>query len=185
MNNRIFYTLIQKLWICFFLIMFPTIVYSVALEQTSLLRIVILPFVVPNQADLTFLPDSIYDMIETRITSQGKVRIIDKQLVQNAVDLTKAEYNNASSDTHELALKIGIRLNADYVLVGDVKQLQTGFKLTGQMIAINNQLHSFDVFCNISELDVFIEGINRFVEKVEQKLYGSSLILPDIMPDKK
>jgi len=78
-----------------------------AAKEEKLSTILILPFTVHSDQDLSFLKDSVYDMLSTRLSIKGKSTLLSRSVAYKALEDSKevSEINQAIS--------IGEKLNAD------------------------------------------------------------------------
>ena len=49
-------------------------------------RVLILPFAIHSEKDLSFLKEGIWDMLSSRLSQEGKVSIVDKTASQNLIN---------------------------------------------------------------------------------------------------
>ena len=77
-------------------------------------RVAILPFTMNAEKDLSYLRQGIMDMLASRLNWPGKVEIIPKQIVSDAM----ADHKGPVSA--ETANSVGRKLKADYVLYGSL-----------------------------------------------------------------
>ncbi|HHC25309.1 MAG TPA: hypothetical protein ENK58_07860, partial [Desulfobacterales bacterium] len=87
---------------------------AVAVRAEKPARVLILPFTVHSDKDLTFLKDGITDMLSTRLTLEGKLLPLSK-------GETGQEIKSLSESVDEqTAISLGRKLGADYVSYGSL-----------------------------------------------------------------
>ena len=80
-------------------------------------RVLILPFAIHSEKELTFLKEAIWDMLSSRLYQEGKVSIIDKAASQTFMDAS------AKTLTEAIAVSAAEKAGADYVLLGSLTVL--------------------------------------------------------------
>jgi len=75
-------------------------------------KVAVLPFQINAAQDLSYLREGILDMLASRLAWEGKVQVIEKHLVKEALAGRQGSLNEAA------ARQVGKALGADYVLFG-------------------------------------------------------------------
>jgi len=155
---RILTTILVCLWV------------SIALAQQSptLSKVAILPFTMNAPNDLAYMKDSIRDMLTSRLAWQGKVQVIDRASVDQAMRSRKTGL------TPEEAVAIGKGLKADYVLFGTVTAIGKAVSIDAKMVPIKADAEPVDLYSQANSLDDVIPKINQFAELVNRKVFGRS-----------
>ena len=155
---RILTTILVCLWV------------SIALAQQSptLSKVAILPFTMNAPNDLAYMKDSIRDMLTSRLAWQGKVQVIDRASVDQAMRSRKTGL------TPEEAVAIGKGLKADYVLFGTVTAIGKAVSIDAKMVPIKADAEPVDLYSQANSLDEVIPKINQFAELVNRKVFGRS-----------
>ena len=155
---RVLTTMLVCLWI------------SIALAQQSptLSKVAILPFTMNAPNDLAYMKDSIRDMLTSRLAWQGKVQVIDRASVDQAMRSRKTGL------TPEEAVAIGKGLKADYVLFGTVTAIGKAVSIDAKMVPIKADAEPVDLYSQANSLDDVIPKINQFAELVNRKVFGRS-----------
>jgi TolB-like protein len=143
---------------------------SIALAQQSptLSKVAILPFTMNAPNDLAYMKDSIRDMLTSRLAWQGKVQVIDRASVDQAMRSRKTGL------TPEEAVAIGKGLKADYVLFGTVTAIGKAVSIDAKMVPIKADAEPVDLYSQANSLDDVIPKINQFAELVNRKVFGRS-----------
>jgi len=81
-------------------------------------KVAILPFLIHSQENLDYLRDGMYDVLASRLTADGRIEIIER----NTVERTLYEERPMRLD-EEVAKRIGMRVGADYVVLGSVTKI--------------------------------------------------------------
>ncbi len=155
---RIFAAILVCLWV------------SIALAQQppTVSKVAILPFTMNAPNDLAYMKDSIRDMLTSRLAWQGKVQVIDRAAVEQAMRGKKTAL------TPEEAVAIGKGLKADYVLFGAVTAIGKAVSIDAKMVPIKGGAEPVDLFSQANSLDEVIPKINQFAELVNRKAFGRS-----------
>ena len=155
---RVLTTILVCLWV------------SIALAQQSptLSKVAILPFTMNAPNDLAYMKDSIRDMLTSRLAWQGKVQVIDRASVDQAMRSRKTGL------TPEEAVSIGKGLKADYVLFGTVTAIGKAVSIDAKMVPIKADAEPVDLYSQANSLDDVIPKINQFAELVNRKVFGRS-----------
>ncbi len=77
-------------------------------------RVLILPFAIHSEKDISFLKEGIWDMLSSRLSSDGNVSIVDKAASQNIIGPPD------KSMTEAMAVSAAKETGADYVLLGSL-----------------------------------------------------------------
>jgi hypothetical protein len=77
-------------------------------------KVLILPFAIHSEQDISFLKEGIWDMLSSRLYQEGKVSTVDKATSQNLLEKTTGPLTESS------ALSAAKGVGADYVLMGSV-----------------------------------------------------------------
>ena len=90
----------------------------------------ILPFQIYADKDYSFLQKGIVDMLASRLASPDKVTIIDPLVTAEAMEGTQG----LSGDS--LALLVGAKVKADYVIHGSITALGESVSIDAKMLDV-------------------------------------------------
>jgi len=129
-------------------------------------RVLILPFTIHSEKDLSFLQKGIGDMLSTRLTVEGKVIPIGKAETEQALEKLTGPIDK------QAALMLGNQLSADYVLFGSLTVLGDSISTDARFIDVHNKKQAvvFNEFGK-SQGDV-IYHINLFAGQINEKVFG-------------
>lgn len=139
---------------------------STALAADALQRVLILPFNIHAEQDLTFLENGILDMLSTRLTLAGKTITIPKEDARHAIEnMPKPIGENA-------AILLGASLGANYVVLGSLTVFGTSISTDARFIDVVEQkpVVTFNQFGR-DPGDV-IAHVNQFAGQVGQDVFG-------------
>ncbi|MCP4668893.1 MAG: hypothetical protein GY849_21355, partial [Deltaproteobacteria bacterium] len=129
-------------------------------------RVAILPFAMNAERDLSFLRQGILDMLASRLNWPGKVEIIQKNVVSNAM----AGHKGAVSP--EYAASLGRKLKADYVLYGSLTVFGQSVSMDAAMAGLAKKEAPVTVFVQTKGMESVIPEVNKFAQKVNAKIFG-------------
>jgi TolB-like protein len=133
-------------------------------------RVALLPFKINSAQDLSFLKDGIFDMLTSRLTREGRVEVLGREQVEEAV---KTE--SASGKINEAtARRIGSRLKADFVLFGSVTVLGENVSIDAKMMDISGSRPTMTFFDQSQDLGAVITKINLIAADINDKMFGVS-----------
>jgi len=121
-------------------------------------RVLILPFDIYAQQDLSYLKQSLPQMVASRLFSPGKVEPIDPE---KALDEVK-KYQRM---TRDVAIELGKNFQADYVIFGSITQLGDMVSIDAQIVDLSQEKKPAQFFQEIKGLSEIIPQISRFSRK--------------------
>jgi TolB-like protein len=131
-------------------------------------RVALLPFKVNAEKDLTFLKDGIFDMLTSRLSSPGKVEVLDRKEVEAAIEKTAG----TRKIDENLARNIGQQLNADFVLFGSLTVFGNSVSIDAKMVDVAAQRPSMTFFDQSQDLGAVITKINLIAADINANLFG-------------
>ncbi|MBI9084557.1 MAG: VCBS repeat-containing protein [Desulfobacterales bacterium] len=129
-------------------------------------RVLILPFNIHAEQDLTFLENGILDMLSTRLTLAGKTITIPKEDARRAIEnMPKPIGENA-------AILLGASLGANYVVLGSLTVFGTSISTDARFLDVIQQkpVVTFNQFGR-DPGDV-IAHVNQFAGQVGEDVFG-------------
>ena len=138
--------------------------YSPVLGQS--VRILILPFDVNSDKDLSFLKQGVGTMLSTRLAQEGKVLPLGKAAVQQAVQGVPGPFDETK------AYQVGAQANAEYVVFGTITVFGDSVSTDARFLDVRNRkpVVTFSQFGK-SQGDVLYH-INLFAAEVNEKAFG-------------
>lgn len=128
-------------------------------------KIAILPFAMHTPGELNYLQSGIRDMLASRLAWQGKVQVIDKSSVDQAVKGMKEVPAGE-------AIRLGTALKADYVLYGSVTGMGQSLSIDAKMTPVTGNAEPVSFFAQTKNLDDVIPQINNFAQDINQKVFA-------------
>jgi TolB-like protein len=139
---------------------------SFAADPTTPKKVAVLPFQINAAQDLSYLREGILDMLASRLAWEGKVQVIEKQLVKEAMAGRQAPLNEAA------ARQVGKALGADYVLFGSLTVFGDSVSIDAQTVDLTGDKAPVTVFAQTKGMNEVITRINDFAQDVNSKIFG-------------
>jgi TolB-like protein len=136
----------------------------------NLLRVLVLPFNIHSEKDLSFLQKGIEDMLSSRLTIEDKVVLISREETRKAVKETTEPI------TGETALSLAKILNADYILIGSLTVFGESVSTDARFIDVhqNKPVVTFNQVAK--SRDDVISHINLFAGQINEKVFGRKIL---------
>lgn len=130
-------------------------------------KVLILPFSIHSDKDLSFLKNGIQDMLGTRLTKPGKLQPISKEAAQKSVQ-------GLAAINEKTAVSLGENLGADYVVFGSLTVFGDSISTDARLLDTSRKkvLLSFNEAGK--ESGEVISHIDRFAGKVDETLFGGA-----------
>ncbi|MBI4776899.1 MAG: VCBS repeat-containing protein [Deltaproteobacteria bacterium] len=128
--------------------------------------ILILPFNIHSEKDLSFLQAGIQDMLSTRLAEKGQVTVIDKVKAAEAYRELQGEF------TSDRLQETGKKYAADYVLYGSLTVLGESVSLDAQVLDVTAGALPETLSRQIAGMDGLIPEINDFARSVKEKVFN-------------
>ena len=128
--------------------------------------ILILPFNIHSEKDLSFLQAGIQDMLSTRLAEKGQVTVVDKV---KAVEAYRELQGQFTSDRLQ---ETGKKYEADYILYGSLTVMGDNLSLDAQVLDVMKGSSPETLSRQISGMDGLIPEINDFAGSVKKKLFN-------------
>ena len=130
-------------------------------------KVAILPFMIYSQENLDYLREGIYDILVSRITVEGKIAVIERSLVERAL------YEERPTRLDEAAAtKIGMRVGADYIVLGSITKIGDYISLDARMISLTEEKPTLTAFTQHKGIDDVMVKIGDFAQDIGFKILG-------------
>jgi TolB-like protein len=131
-------------------------------------RVALLPFKINAEKDLSFLRDGIFDMLTSRLSSPGKVEVLDRLDVETAIEKTAG----SRKIDENLARGIGQQLGADFVLFGSLTVFGNSVSIDAKMVDVAAEKTTMTFFDQSQDLGAVITKINLIAADINANLFG-------------
>ncbi|MBW1801381.1 MAG: VCBS repeat-containing protein, partial [Deltaproteobacteria bacterium] len=128
--------------------------------------VAILPFTMNADRDLSFLREGIMDMMGSRLAWKGEVKVIQKGIVNRAVNRFEGPINRES------ALDIGKALKVDYVILGSLTVFGDSISIDARILDVAKSEELMTAFNQTRGMDAVIPTINQFAQDINEKIMG-------------
>lgn len=136
-------------------------------DSGKVYRVAILPFQIHSQENLDYLREGIYDMLSSRIAAEGKIIVVERTAVE------KAFYDERPMRLDEtVAKRIGMRVGADYIVLGSLTKIGDYISLDARLISITEEKPPLGAFTQHKGIEEMMLKIGEFAEDIGYKITG-------------
>jgi len=129
-------------------------------------RLVIVPFKINADRDLSFVKEGILDMLTSRLSLEGEVEVIAREETAEELQKTSGPVNEPAART------LGQNLKADYVLFGSLTMLGESLSLDGKLLDVHGKRPVVTLFKEGRKIDEVIPQISLFAKEIKEKVFG-------------
>jgi TolB-like protein len=142
-------------------------------------KVVVIPFTIHSQKDLSFLQDGIENMLATRLSLENKVVVINREQTRQALEKMPDPINQ------EAAILLGAELQADYVLFGSLTVFGESFSTDAWFLDVNSKkaVLTFNQYAK-NRGDV-IYHVNLLAQQINETIFGRRTAAVQAVPPKK
>jgi len=133
-------------------------------------RVLIVPFNIHSEKDLSFLKSGIQDMLSTRLVYKDQIVPLSREEVRQVVNDMPATINE------KVAVSLGAKLQADYVAFGSLTVFGDSISTDAKFIDVHKQ-KPLVIFNQAGQnhSDV-IAHINLFAQQINEKVFGRKTV---------
>jgi len=136
-------------------------------DPSKVYKVAILPFMIYSQENLDYLREGIYDILTSRITVEERIVVIERSVVERAL------YEERPMRLDETAAtKIGMRLGADYIVLGSLTKIGNYISLDARLISITEEKPPLGVYTQHKGIDDVMVKIGDFAQDIGYKILG-------------
>ena len=150
----------------FFLAIIPILFATAGSAADAVKKVAIFPFQMNAPGDLSYLREGIMDMLASRLSWAGKVEVIEKQAIKDALAGQQGVLNEAG------AREVGTTLGADYVLFGSLTVFGDSVSIDAKMVALKEEKPPVTVYAQTKGMSEVIPRINDFAQDINNKIFG-------------
>ena len=129
-------------------------------------KVLILPFNIHSQEDLSFLKNGIVDMLSTRLTIEGRAMPISREETEKVTEGMSGPVNEQS------AASLGQQFGADYVLYGSLTVFGESISTDARFFDMGQGKAVVTFYESGKNQSDVIEHVNRFAEQVSEKVFS-------------
>ncbi|HBT03322.1 MAG TPA: hypothetical protein DIT22_07855 [Thermodesulfobacterium commune] len=135
-------------------------------DNGTVKKVLILPFDVYADRDLSYLKEAIPEMLVSRLFAPNKIEVVDPELVKGVVKEVK-------KINKETAQSLGQRFNVDYVIWGSVTVLGEAVSIDAQMLSLTSPKKPVQFFQELKGVSEVIPQLTRFAFKAKVYIEGT------------
>ncbi|QER42868.1 hypothetical protein F1847_08985 [Thermodesulfobacterium sp. TA1] len=135
-------------------------------DNGTVKKVLILPFEVYADKDLSYLKEAIPEMLVSRLFTPNKIEVVDYELV-------KMELTGLPKINKEIARSLGQKFNADYVVWGSVTVLGESVSIDAQMMSLTSPKKPVQFFQELKGVSEIIPQLTRFAFKSKVYVEGT------------
>ncbi len=136
-------------------------------DPNKVYKVAILPFMIHSQENLDYLREGINDILTSRITVQDRIVVVDRSIVERAL------YEERPARLDEAAAtKIGMRVGADYVVLGSITKVGNYISLDARMISLTEEKPTLTAYTQHKGIDDVMVKIGDFAQEIGFKILG-------------
>jgi TolB-like protein len=141
--------------------------FSQTRDSGKAYRVAVLPFLIHSQENLDYLRDGIYDILSSRIAVEGRITVIDRAAVERAL------YEERPMRLDEpTASKIGMKVGADYIVLGSLTKVGDYISLDARLISITEEKPPLGVYTQHKGISDVMGKIGDFALEIGNKVLG-------------
>jgi TolB-like protein len=129
-------------------------------------KVAILPFQMNAPGDLSYMKEGIMDMLASRLAWEGKVEVVEKQVVKEALAGHQGPLNESA------ARQVGSKLGVDYALFGSLTVFGESVSIDAKMVALKEDKPPVTVYAQTKGLSEVVPRINDFAQDINNKIFG-------------
>ncbi|OPY14421.1 MAG: FG-GAP repeat protein [Syntrophus sp. PtaB.Bin001] len=130
--------------------------------------VAVLPFAVHSADNIDYVKQGISDMLTSRISVEGKISVVSKDIIQEAT-----REKSAKEFTAEGINTLGKKLNADYVVWGSITKIGNSLSIDGKLTDVATGKSAVGIFAQTQGLDEVIPKVNDFAHRIVQQITGA------------
>ena len=148
-----------------FILILPSLSITQSSDPNKVYKIAILPFLIHSQENLDYLREGINEILTSRITVEGRIVVIERAIVEQAL------YEEKPMRLDEaVATKIGRKVGADYIVLGSITKVREYISLDARLISITEEKPPVTVYIQQKGIDDVMVKINNFAQDIGYKI---------------
>lgn len=138
---------------------------SAAAEKAG--SMALLPVIVQTEQDLSYLKESLRDMLTSRLVANTGIMVVDKYRTDSLLAAT------VKIPEDERLQRLASELQADYLLESSLTGNQAGLRLNAQVIRISEPAAVHDFQITASNEDALMAAINQLSLEIAETVFGN------------
>ncbi|WP_449246612.1 FG-GAP repeat domain-containing protein [Desulfarculus baarsii] len=128
-------------------------------------RVVILPFTANAPKDISYLTKGIRDMLASRLAWEGRVQVVEPDMVAPHLAGLKQPYND------QAARAVGEKVHAQVVVFGAVTMLGQALSIDARVVRVGQGAPALTAFVQAPKEDEVIPQINLFAQRINAEIF--------------
>ncbi len=154
-----------------FILTLPSPSITQSRDPNKVYKVAILPFMIHSQENLDYLREGINDILTSRITAEERVVLIERSIVERALSEEKPMHLDETAAT-----KIGMKIGADYIVLGSITKIGDYISLDARLISITEEKPPVSVYTQQKGIDDVMVKIGNFAQDIGYKILSSRTI---------
>ena len=150
-------------------ILYPILIivffWSTALASKPL-KVLLLPFSIYSEKDLSFIQNGIEKMLSTRLALEGKIALLIREETQKTIKEIPEHINQ------QKAISLGARLKADYVLFGSVTVFGNSISTDARLVDVHQKRPIITFSQSGKSHDDIIDHITQLAGQINEWVFG-------------
>ncbi|GBC62529.1 hypothetical protein DENIS_3501 [Desulfonema ishimotonii] len=138
-------------------------------------KILVLPFNVYSEKDLSFLKNGIRDMLFSRLSKEGEIVVIDREKTDQAI-------RGIGDINQQNAAALGQTLGADYVVFGSLTVFGSSISTDAKVLNMDGKQIAMTFNDSGKDNGDVIGHINRFAAQVNGRIFGQDTAVASQSP---
>lgn len=143
----------------------------------EIIKVAILPFRINSAENMDYLKKGIFDMLASRVSMEGKVVVIENERVKEVLSQIPD-----GPITEEAVRKIGIDLDADFLISGSLTKIGQSVSIDAKMLEMKEKKSVTSLFATSKGMDNVIPKISEFGLKANARITGKSYSIQEAPP---
>jgi TolB-like protein len=151
---------------CAFVVLLLFFICRVATAQAEPYRVAVVPFQVHSEKNLSFLIDSIHDMLSSRLAWEDRVMILDRTRTEASAQATAGPWTEASVRAFVHGL------DADFVLHGNLFIAGDRINVDAQMVDVSGNRRTVSFGADARKMGDVMAKINGFATEINRRVFA-------------
>ncbi len=134
-------------------------------DPDKIYKVAILPFLIYSRENLDYLREGVYDILSSRITTGGRVVIVQRSMVERA--LFEERLMRLDED---VAKRIGRRVGADYIVLGSLTKTGDDVRLDAHLIGITEESPPLNTYAQANSIGDVMVKIGNFAREIGDRM---------------
>ena len=136
-------------------------------DPNRVYKVAILPFLIHSQENLDYLREGVYDILASRVSVEGRIEVVERTAVERAL------YEERPMRLDEaVAQKIGMRVQADYVVLGSLTKIGDYISLDARLINVSGEKPPVGVYAQSKGIEDVMVKIGDFAGDIGYTILG-------------